>query len=233
MTIAPINQPELYWISGSPPSWRVLLGLALKQIPFVSHRLEASKGEHKSAGYLSLNPRGQVPTLTFEGSAIRESIAILAFLDARWPTRLLFGGSPSRAAAVWQAVIEAETSLHTQLATVARILFRGQVKERGEELAAATKATRQELERLERAFELNDFAVDDEPSAADCVLYPSVAWLRRAIDKSSQDQAIPANVARLIEDYPQIAFWCRRVQALPGFEATYPPHWREVEVMKA
>lgn len=232
MTIAPINQPELYWISGSPPSWRVLLGLALKQIPYVSHRLEASKSEHKSATYLSLNPRGQVPTLCFEGSAIRESIAILAFLEARWPTRPLFGPTPGRTAAVWQAVIEAETLLHTPLAIVARTLFRRQVREREQELVAAAMATHQELERWERTFELSDFAVDDEPSAADCVLYPSVAWLRRAIEKSPDDQKIPTGVRTLIEDYPQVASWCSGVQALPGFEATYPPHWRETEGAK-
>jgi hypothetical protein len=27
--------------------------------------------------------------------------------------------------------------------------------------------------------------------------------------------------------YPAIARWIRRVEALPGYERTYPPHWRD------
>ena len=26
--------------------------------------------------------------------------------------------------------------------------------------------------------------------------------------------------------YPAIAAWCERIRALPGYERTYPPHWR-------
>ena len=53
---------ELYWGSGSPFSWRVMLTLKLKRLPYESKLLEASKEEHKSPGYLKLNPRGKVPT---------------------------------------------------------------------------------------------------------------------------------------------------------------------------
>jgi hypothetical protein len=27
--------------------------------------------------------------------------------------------------------------------------------------------------------------------------------------------------------YPAISAWIKRVEALPGYERTYPPHWRE------
>jgi glutathione S-transferase len=227
MNVASIEQPEVYWISGSPPAWRVLLGLALKRIPYASRQLDASKDQHKSADYLLLNPRGQVPTLSFEGAIIRESIAILAFLDARWPARPIFGSAPARIGADRQSVMEAETALHIPLRTTGQILFRGEAKQRKNELISAAAATRRELERWERTLEVNEFAVDDEPSAADCVLYPSVAWLRRAIDKSARQLELPTGVATLLEDHPQVAFWCHRVQALHGFETTYPPHWRE------
>lgn len=229
MTGALTDRPELFWISGSPPAWRVLLGLALKEIPYISCRLDPSKSEHKSEVYLSINPRGRVPTLRFENVVIHESIAILAFLDARWPARPLFGRDPARAAAVWQAVIEVETALHAPLGTVARILFRGQAADSRDELISAAQTTREELARWERALELDDFTVGDQPSAADCMLYPSIAWLRRAIQQSAAGTEIPANVLKLFQDFPQIVFWGRRVQALPGFESTYPPHWREAE----
>ena len=29
------------------------------------------------------------------------------------------------------------------------------------------------------------------------------------------------------ETHPAIATWRARIQALPGYERTYPPHWRD------
>jgi hypothetical protein len=26
--------------------------------------------------------------------------------------------------------------------------------------------------------------------------------------------------------YPALAAWVKRIEALPGYERTYPPHWR-------
>src|SRR5262249_19529073 len=115
----------------------------------------------------------------------------------------------------------------TPLRVVAQVLFRGQSKERMEELTNSVVMAQQELERWERKLELSDFAVDNEPSAADCVLYPSVAWLCRAIEKSAHDDDVPAGVTKWLDDYAQCGLWRRRMQALPGFEATSPPHWRE------
>ena len=54
---------ELYWGSGSPFAWRVMLSLEVKRLSYESKLLEFSKGEHKSAGFLKLNPRGKVPVL--------------------------------------------------------------------------------------------------------------------------------------------------------------------------
>jgi glutathione S-transferase len=80
MEAAPM-QPTLYWISGSPPAWRVMLAMVLKDIAFTSRRLDHAKGENRTAEYLALNPKGQVPTVTFGETVVRESIAILAWLE--------------------------------------------------------------------------------------------------------------------------------------------------------
>jgi glutathione S-transferase len=52
---------EVYWASGNPFSWRVLLTLEVKQLPYQSNLLTFSKREHKSPAYLALNPRGKRP----------------------------------------------------------------------------------------------------------------------------------------------------------------------------
>ena len=68
---------DIYWISGSPPSWRVLLALEYKHINYRSHLLSATTKEHKSNKFLTLNPRGQVPVIKHGEVIVRESLAIL------------------------------------------------------------------------------------------------------------------------------------------------------------
>ena len=82
---------ELYWGSGSPFAWRVMLTLEVKKLAYESKLLEFSKGEHKTPAYLRLNPRGKVPTLKDGDFAVYESIAIMAYLDRKYPEPPLFG----------------------------------------------------------------------------------------------------------------------------------------------
>ena len=99
---------ELYWGSGSPFAWRVMLTLELKGLAYESKLLEFSKRDHKSPSYLKLNPRGKVPTLKDNDFVSYESIAIMAYLDRQYPEPLLFGKTPREAGLVWRTVAECE-----------------------------------------------------------------------------------------------------------------------------
>ena len=60
---APAARPDihLYWASGSPPCWRVMLALEEKGITdYTSTLCSMDKDEHKSPEVLKINPRGQV-----------------------------------------------------------------------------------------------------------------------------------------------------------------------------
>jgi glutathione S-transferase len=60
----------------------VLMTLAEKGIKdWVPHHLNLFKGEHFSADYLKLNPKGVVPTLVHNGQVIRESAIICDYID--------------------------------------------------------------------------------------------------------------------------------------------------------
>ena len=50
---------ELYWGSGSPFAWRVMLTLEVKKLAYESKLLEFSKGEHKTPAYLQAQSTGQ------------------------------------------------------------------------------------------------------------------------------------------------------------------------------
>jgi len=60
-----------------------LLALEVKQLKYISRLLEASKGEVKASEYLKLNPRGMVPTIKDGDIVVRESLAIMDYLDRK------------------------------------------------------------------------------------------------------------------------------------------------------
>ena len=104
----PIMAIELYWGSGSPFAWRVMLTLEVKKLAYESKLMEFSKGEHKTPAYLQLNPRGKVPTLKDGDFAVYESIAIMAYLDRKYPEPPLFGKTPEETGLIWQTISECE-----------------------------------------------------------------------------------------------------------------------------
>jgi len=68
---------EVYWGSGSPYSWRVLLALEYKRLAYVGHPLQFSRQEHKSPQILALNFRGRVPILK-DGERLEYHIVVVA-----------------------------------------------------------------------------------------------------------------------------------------------------------
>jgi glutathione S-transferase len=59
--------------------------LEMAGVAFEPVMVKLHKGEQRSAEYLSMNPRGQVPVLVDEGEVITQIVAILLHLDARFP----------------------------------------------------------------------------------------------------------------------------------------------------
>ena len=75
---------KLYFAPGAcsfvPHSLLELSGAAFEPVSVKLH-----KGEQRSAEYLALNPRGQVPVLVDGGEVVTQIVAILLHLDARFP----------------------------------------------------------------------------------------------------------------------------------------------------
>ncbi len=208
----------LYWISGSTPSWRVMLALTLKGLAFTSRRLDHSAGENNHPEYLALNPKGQVPTLVDGAIVIRESMAILAWLDRAYPQRLIWGNDPASAARVWQQVMLMEVDMSPVIQVTARALLRGQ-QVPNEDLQVLLA----EVDLLSNALTKQRFLGGGTAMANDIWLYPALHWIARGVALSP---SAPKAVRRLTTDRPPLTDWMGRVAALPGVAETYPPHWR-------
>ena len=142
---------ELYWGSGSPFVWRVMLTLEVKGLAYESKLLEFSKGEHKTPAYLRLNPRGKVPTLKDGDFVLYESLAIMSYLDRKYPEPPLFGKTPEETGLIWRALAECESYFVSAGDKVVRPIFFGKGLDKVEEIQQAAQTLRYELKSDRRA----------------------------------------------------------------------------------
>jgi len=215
----------LYFISGSPPCWSVMLALEVKGLPYTPMRLDNQKREQKSPEYLAINPRGHVPSLVEGDTVVCETLAVLAYLDAAYPAPGLFGGDPGETARVWRTISECDGHLRGAVGDISRPLFRGKAQAFAEKIQDAAGQVRDELRLLEATLGQRPWLAGDTLSAADLIVFPIVMQLARAV---ARDEAKPLDLALYPygEYFPNIDAWCGRIEALPGFERAYPPHWK-------
>ena len=214
---------ELWWGSGSTPAWRVMLGFAHKGVPYESHLLSFSAGDTRKSEFLAINPRGKVPTVRDGDFLLHESLAILAWLDKRHPEKPLFGKTPEEHGLVWMRCLEYENHGVKAFDPVARPILTGRAD--AEAIRAALPALREELARLERDVS-RGYLVGDSLSAADIVWFAGLQFLLRAATRPAA-AALDLGLLPLGERYPAILAWARKLEAIPGYERTQPPHWYE------
>ncbi|HXV84304.1 MAG TPA: glutathione binding-like protein, partial [Candidatus Binatia bacterium] len=84
---------------------------------------------------------------------------------------------------------------------------------------------RAELKRVDTTLADSEWLVGSQVSAADIALFPLIQLILRG---ASKDAAKPLKLGLLplAQSHPNIAAWVKRVEALPGYEKTYPPHWK-------
>jgi glutathione S-transferase len=58
------------------------------------------------------------------------------------------------------------------------------------------------------------------------VVFPGIMLLLRAMEKREAGE-LRSRFLPMAVTYPAIARWIERMEQLPGYDRTYPPHWRE------
>jgi maleylpyruvate isomerase len=168
-----------YWRSSA--SWRVRIGLALKQVSYeyVAVNLIRDGGEQHGEAYRAVNPMEQVPTLVLDdGRQLSQSLAILEYLDETIPEPPLLPADPylkARArqlAEVVNAGIQPLQNTHTVQ----------QLKERGvDEKEWLRYFVSRGLDGLEASAQATAgrFLVGDAPTLPDVCLVPQLYHARR------------------------------------------------------
>lgn len=216
---------ELFWISGSPPCWRVMLAMEVKGLSYASTRFDNAKGEQKNPEFLKINPRGHVPVLKNGETVICESLAILAYLDKAHPEPSLFGETPVQTGAIWQQILEFDAAMPGPIRAITRPVFRGKTPEQADSIREAADTVRPNVAALNDQLENTPYLSGNTLGAADIALYPPLMQLMRAAGRE-EALALDLGLAPLAECFPAMARWCQRIEALPGYERAYPPHWK-------
>ncbi len=81
--------PLLYDYFRSSASYRVRIALNLKGVDYEQRSINLAEGDQKDAAYRELNPQGFVPTLEIDGYRLTQSLAIIVYLDQRFPEQPL------------------------------------------------------------------------------------------------------------------------------------------------
>ena len=216
---------DVYWGSGSPYSWRVLLALEYKRLSYTSHLLQFSKQEHKSPQILALNFRGRVPILKDGDYVVFESLAVLYYLDLKYPEPPIFGRTPQEAGVIMRVICEYQSYADEHLMKIVRAFFNRDSNVPRDELAQSMHVVASEARSIEARLAKSDWVVGETFSAADIVIFPALQMLLRALAKP-EARELSARFLPLAANYPALERWIARVAALPGYDRTYPPHWR-------
>jgi len=209
--------PKLFWVSGSPYSWRVLLALEVKRIGYESLLLHTERGDLEDAHFRQLSPRGCVPTLEHGGFALCESLAILVYLDREFPDVPIFGSSARDTGAICGQIFEFTDYLEPHSKGIVKAIYAGRTEVDRAEIAEHSRAVRQELVRIEKVIGTGPWFMGDWLSAADIAIYPFLKSLFRA---AAKPEAQPLDLQLLSREnhYPAIDRWMKRMEGLPGYE---------------
>jgi maleylpyruvate isomerase len=180
-----MTQPRLalynYWRSSS--SWRVRIGLHLKDLAFDYRVVNLLEGAHQSEEHRARSPLTQIPVLEVEdGGEVRhlvQSIAILEWLDERFPAPPLLPGDPWGRARV-RALAEHVNSGIQPYQNAATLKW---LREREPPLDQVWVRhwLSTYIAGLERAVKdgAGRFCHGDMPTIADCCLVPQLYHARR------------------------------------------------------
>ena len=99
------NPLTLYHYWRSSCSWRVRWALEIKKVPYRSIAINLLKNEQNSAEYLKKNPLGFVPALDTGKVILGESLAILEWIEEKFPSPALLPSNPDERAIVRQLAL--------------------------------------------------------------------------------------------------------------------------------
>lgn len=206
-----------YWRSSA--AYRVRIALNLKGLSYRSVPHDLRTGAQHDPGFVLLSPQGLVPALIHGDAAITQSLAILEWIEERYPTPPLLPAQPDDRAMVraMAALIACDIHPLNNLRVVETLRA---------DFDADSAAIKNWARRwITAGFEAlsahigrcgGSFAFGDSPSLADCCLIPQIYSAQRfGIDMGR---------------FPQLEAIEARARALPEFRDAAPENQPDADL---
>ncbi len=103
---------KLYGYFRSSAAYRVRIALGLKGLDYEYAAVHLRKGEQSAPGYRELNPGELVPTLVDDRGTFTQSLAIIEYLDQRYPEPALLPSAPEARARVRAIALAIACDIH-------------------------------------------------------------------------------------------------------------------------
>ena len=107
-----MSRPVLHDYLRSSAAYRVRIALNLKGVDYESRQVNLLDGDQKSDAYRAVNPQGLVPALEIDGHLLTQSLAIMDYLDARFPEPRLVPKDPAERAHVLAMALAIACDIH-------------------------------------------------------------------------------------------------------------------------
>lgn len=107
-----MSRPILYDYWRSSAAYRVRIALNLKGVDYESRPVNLAAGAQKSEDYREINPQGLVPMLEIDGHRLTQSLAIITYLDMRFPNQPLIPAAAAERAHVTSMALAIACDIH-------------------------------------------------------------------------------------------------------------------------
>ena len=206
-----MSRPILYDYYRSSAAYRVRIALNLKGIEYERRPVNLAEGEQKREDFRALNPQGLVPMLEIDGHRLTQSVAIINYLDLRYPNQPLIPAAAAERAHVVAMAMAIACDIHPLNNLRVLKYLKNELGHSQEEVDAWYAHWISEgLPALEilAAPRAGKFLFGDAPTAADVCLVPQLFNARRF------------NVA--LDDYPTLLRADENANKIEGFAAAHP-----------
>src|SRR5260370_40903882 len=130
-----------------------------------------------------MNARGRLPVLKDGDYLVFESVAILYYLDLKYPQTPIFGMNPEEAGVIMRVICEFQAYAEPSVSKIIEAIFAGRVLEDIDGLTDAMHVVAREARTIEGRLSKEEWIVGMNYSALDMVIFPWIQLLRRALNR--------------------------------------------------
>ena len=192
---------DFYYHPLSPLSRRVWIALLEKDIPFIPKIISLKDGEQFKPDFLAISPFHHVPVIVDDGLRILESMAILDYLESKYPQNPLLPADSASLARVRMAQMVANNELSSLI-----ILLLS--KTETPKLKQAKRKIKRILEFLAELLEEDHYFGKDRISVGDIV--------------AGNNTILVGKLGFDLTQVKQIERWCDRLMQREAWQQTQP-----------